>query len=210
MSDEQTQNETPSSQPEATPSLVNQATATPKTEGEAKPEGTPKEGEPAKAPESVPLSLDDFKEIEGFDANDPHMKSYIDLMNDPALAPKDRATKLLELQREVMKAHSEKGDQAFIQMQEQWQAEIKADPEFANGKLEPALGGISKLLDRYGSAETRQAFDFTGAGNHPAIVRFLHKISSVLNEPGIDPSRINPAATPKDPASILYPNQGKK
>lgn len=204
---------TPSVTPEAPPSLVNQPTTPPTTDppaGDPKPGEQPKTEEGVKPPEAVPLSAEDFKDIEGFDANDPHTKSYIELMNDAALSPKDRATKLLELQREVMKAHSEKGDQAFIQMQEQWQNEIKSDPEFAGGKLEPALGGISKLLDRFGTAETRQAFDYTGAGNNPHVVKFLHKMSLVLNEPGIDPSRINPAATPRDPASTLYPNQGKK
>lgn len=190
---------------------MNQPTTPPPTD---LPADAPKSDDPPKEPvkpaEVTPLSLDDFKEIEGFDAADPHTKSYIELMNDAALSPKDRATKLLELQREVMKAHSEKGDKAVIQMQEKWQADTAADPEFANGKLEPALNGISKLLDRFGTAETRQAFDYTGAGNNPHVVKFLHKMSLILNEPGIDPSRINPAATPRDPATILYPNQGKK
>ena len=201
---------TPSATPEPTPSLANQPTPTPSDPPAGDPPAGDPPKEPAKAPEVVPLSADDFKDFEGFDPEDPHTKSYIELMNDGALSPKDRATKLLELQREVMKAHSEKGDQAFIQMQEQWQNEVRADPEFANGKLEPALGGISKLIDRYGSAELRQAFDYTGAGNNPHVVKFLHNISKVLNEPGIDPSRINPANVPKDPASLLYPNQGKK
>ena len=148
-------------------------------------------------PEVVPLSVDDFKELEGFDAADPALKTYVDLLNDKELSPKDRGVKLIELQKQVMQSLSEKSTQAFVELQGKWQDEVRNDPEFSGGKLEPALGGIAKLLTRFGDEKTKEAFDYTGAGNHPAIVRFLHKVSSVLNEPGPDPTRVDPPVLPK-------------
>ena len=175
---------------EPTPSLISEAAKT------------------VEAPVVEPLKVEDFKDVAGFDAADPHLKSYVDTMNDQALSPKERATKLLELQKAVVDGLSEKGNQAFMKMNEDWAAQTRADPEFANGKLEPALGGISKLVNRFGGPETREAFDLTGAGNHPAIIKFLHKMSAILNEPGPDPQKVIPPVAPKDRASVMFPNQG--
>jgi hypothetical protein len=66
--------------------------------------------------------------------------------------------------------------------QETWQNEVRALPEFSGGQLEPALGEVAKLVQRYGGVEARKAFDLTGAGNHPAIVQFLFKIAKDINE----------------------------
>jgi hypothetical protein len=190
---------TPTSDP---PSLVNTPPAEVKPE-EVKPAETP-------APVEV-VSADDLKEFmpEGADPADPLFKEFIDLSNKSDLSPKARAQELFKLQTKVLEAISEKGSQDFVKMNEKWQDETRNDPEFASGKLEPALGGISKLLDKYGSPETRQAFDFTGAGNHPAIVKFLAKMAKDLNEPGPDPTRIQPPSRPLTQAERLYPNQGK-
>lgn len=198
MSDNSTPN-TPTEEVSAPPSLVNQTSSeTPaeKSEAEKSVETT--------AP--TPLTPDDFKEVEGLTADDPHFQKFLELHNDAALSPKDRAMKLLDLQKEVLKSVSEKGTQDFIKMQEDWREQVIKDPEFANGKLEPALGGISKLLDRFGSPEAREAFDFTGAGNHPAIIKFLAKVSTLLNEPAGDPDRVRPGSGPTDPAKLIYTN----
>lgn len=180
------------------PSLVN--TGTPPAESK------PPEGASAAV---VPLTIDDFKGLEGFTPDDPSLKSYVDLMNDPALSAKDRSIKLLELQKQVVSGLSEKSTQAFIKLNEDWVNETKSDPEFAGDKLQPALGNISKLLTRFGDDKVKQAFDYTGAGNHPAIVKFLHNISKVLNEPGADPTKVVPPARARTREEILYPSGDK-
>lgn len=197
------QTPTPPTPTSEAPSLINGGKS-----GETPAAEPPKEGaEPPKkeeAPAPTLVTAEDFKEIEGFDANDPHVKQFIDLQNDPSLSPKDRAMKLLNLQKEVMAAVSEKGTTAFTELQNKWQQEVLADPEFAGEKLAPALAQIGGLIDKFGTEETRQAFDYTGAGNHPAIVRFLHKVSSVLNEPGPDPTRVDPPVLPKTRAQKMF------
>jgi len=196
----------PSPTPEATP-----PTTTPPTEpasliGDAVAKAEPSKEEPKVEPkaETTPLTIEDFKEIEGFDAADPTLKSYVDLMNDPALTAKDRSIKLIELQKQVMKDLSDKSTQAFVKLNQEWEEQVRSDPEFANGKLEPALGGIAKLVTRFGDEKTKEAFDYTGAGNHPAIVKFLHKVSQVLNEPGPDPVKIQPSTPARTRAQILF------
>lgn len=202
------QEQTPTPPPTSeTPSLINGGKP-----GETPAAEPPKEGaEPPKkeeAPAPTALTFDDLKEIEGLDAEDPHVKSFIDLQNDTSLSPKERAMKLLNLQKEVMTAVSEKGTTAFTELQNKWQQEVLADPEFAGEKLAPALAQIGGLIDKFGTEETRQAFDYTGAGNHPAIVRFLHKISAHFAEPKSPATGGREPSGEKSRAEKLYPNQG--
>lgn len=66
--------------------------------------------------------------------------------------------------------------------QTQWQEQCRALPGIGGDKLDASLAEISKVVDRYGSQDLRTALDVTGAGNHPAVVQFLHSIAKVVNE----------------------------
>lgn len=65
-----------------------------------------------------------------------------------------------------------------------WKEEIEKDPDLGGANREKALATIGRALDDYGSPEARQAFDSTGAGWNPAIVRMIYKMSSALTEGG--------------------------
>jgi hypothetical protein len=70
---------------------------------------------------------------------------------------------------------------------------------------------IAKAIDQFGGADSaalRDALKITGAGNNPAILRFVHAMASRLTEG----SHVggSPPAAPKGMAEALYPNQGKK
>lgn len=215
---------TPTPSPEPKPAETPTPTETPKEEPkseekpsliggkpEEKPADKPKdEGKPEDKPKDEPppaLTVEDFKDLENFKADDPFLKDFVGIMNNTELDAKARSAELLKLQTNLMKDFSERGQQAFIQTREGWQSEVAKLPEFANGKLEPALGGISKLVERFGSAETRQAFDLTGAGDHPAIIKFLHNIAKVIGEPTGDDPKPNPGPrSESDRAQILYPS----
>ena len=181
--------EPPTAEPTATaPSLMSQ-----------------KPAEPAVV--APPLTIDAFKELipAGIDASaDPNFVKFLEVMNDPKLDATARGVELYKLQSDVMKGLSEKGAADFAKTNEEWQAATVADPLFANGKLAPALAQVSKLVDKYGTAELRSALDLTGAGNHPEVVKFFYKIAKDLNEPGADPINTRPASAEKTQAQRLY------
>lgn len=143
-----------------------------------------------------------------------------DIKVDPALAgqfselvnkfgiPRDAVAGLVALQEQTMKAASEAGSAQWNELQETWRAEVSKDAEIGGEKLQPTLGSISKLLDRYGSPEVRAAFDLTGAGNNPQVIKFLAKVAKDLGEPG--PISGQPGSPPRSAAEILFPNQGKQ
>lgn len=79
-----------------------------------------------------------------------------------------------------------------------WKDAISKDPDIGGDKSEAVQSVIGKALDQYGSAEARDAFDLTGAGWNPAIVKFVHNMAKALNEG----TQVTPKdAAPKKPAS---------
>ena len=59
---------------------------------------------------------------------------------------------------------------AWAELNNTWQAEIKADP---------VLDGA---IDRFGTPELKEALRSTGAANNPHVFRFLHKLASAYAE----------------------------
>jgi hypothetical protein len=132
---------------------------------------------------------------------------FVALVNELGL-PRDQVAKLVALQEKTMAAASETGSRAWAEVQDKWASEVQADPDIGGQKWPEVQGKIGQLLDTYGNAELRQAFDLTGAGNNPHVVRFMSKVAAVLSESGYisgSPGGLGE----KSAANILYPTQGK-
>jgi hypothetical protein len=183
-------------------------TEAPKVEGEA-----PKvEGEkPPEAPKVEPLTAESIKLPEGFTVNEPVMKDFLGVMNNAELTPVARAPARVDLQTKMMSEASDKASQDFINLRTEWQNAAKADKDFGGDNLAPTLATISKAIDKFGTPETRQIFDMTGAGDHPEIIRFIARLAKEARVEEAKPvvTQTSPAVA-RDPADILYPNQGKK
>lgn len=166
--------------------------------------------EPEKAePEFKPVTAEAFKFPEGFEKNDEVLAKFLEITNGAKL-PADVAQKLIDIQTDLTKAASEAGSKAWTEMQTKWQDEVRADPEIGGQKLEENLSHVAKLIDRVSGDQAtavREAFALTGAGNNPALVKFMVKVAKELSDPS--PVTGAPASAPRDTASLLYPNQGK-
>lgn len=152
-------------------------------------------------PEEIKFSSADIK------VDEASAKEFTELVNKHGI-PRDAVAGLVALQEKTMKAASEAGSAQWKELQESWRQEATKDPEIGGEKLQPSLGAIAKVMDKYGTPELRQAFDLTGAGNNPHVIKFLAKVAKDLTEPG--PISGAPAQPPRDPATILFPNQGKQ
>lgn len=185
----------------------------PLEEGKPPAEGDkPSEGE--KPPEEPkPVTLEDIKAPEGvtLTADDPGLKDFLGIVNDNKMSPAERATALIHLQAKLAKEASEKGSNEFAEMQQKWQDEVRADPEIGGKKLQANQTMISRALDKFGSAEARQAFDYTGAGNNPHIFKFITKLCQAANimEPGRPVLGQPGGGRELTAAEKLYPNQGQ-
>lgn len=147
--------------------------AAPATEGEAAPAQT--------------FDLATVKLPEGFELDEALGKDFSELLG-KALPPQELGQALIDLHAKTVTAVTdqvrEASQQAWTAMNESWQAEIAALPEFkANPDAE--AGKVHQGLLAVGADETFfKALDLTGAGNHPAIVQVLHRLVQPFLEGG--------------------------
>jgi len=112
---------------------------------------------------------------------------------------KDAAQKVVDLAAKREQARAE----AFAKQVEDWANQVQRDPEL--GKPE-TLAAARKVVDTFGDDETKSLLNSTGMGNHPALVRFMVKVSKAISEDKFVAGRDNGEPTKKDPASVLYGN----
>lgn len=137
------------------------------------------------------------------------MGKFLEITNGVKL-PAETVQKLADLQVDLAKQASEAGSKLWQETNKKWADEVRADPEIGGQKLEENLSHVAKLIDRLGGDKApaiREAFTATGAGNNPAIVRFMVALAKELSDPG--PVSGSPSSAPRDAATTLYPNQGK-
>lgn len=115
--------------------------------------------------------------------------------------PKEAAQAVLDL---AIKQAKEQAD-AVAKVAAEWKDQVLKDPVL--GKPE-ATAAVAKVVSAFGDQDLVDFLNDTGAGNHPALVRFVHKLSKVLSEDAYVPSdtRGSASTAPRDPAAILYGN----
>lgn len=118
---------------------------------------------------------------EGMEANDELLAAFTTQALEAGLS-KDNAQKLLDLHlSEVAKLEKASGE-AFLASINEWRGQVMADPDIGGSNFKNTETVLGRALDTYGSKEARDAFDATGAGWHPAIVKFVYNMARSLNE----------------------------
>ena len=150
-----------------------------------------------------PITLEDITLPEGFTMPEAEGAEFLELLNNAPESRAEFATRLLEVHNKILQGVADQHATAWNELQQSWQDQIRAMPEFAGDKLQGSMSKIAKVLDRYGDKEVREAFALTGAGNHPAIAKFLLKIANDYNEGPV--VRGAPANSPaQDRASRMF------
>lgn len=165
----------------------------------------------------APLTVESFTIPEGMEAAPDEVKQeFVDILNDAEKSPQERAQALVDLQSKLMTQAAEDLRSAWDEQQSAWQKEVEKDPELGGTKMSENLAQVSKLIDTYGSTQSdatkraeevdalRKALDYTGAGNHPAIIKFLFRVSKDLSEGG--PVSGQPAPTSQSLAQKMFPS----
>lgn len=123
-----------------------------------------------------------------------------------------QAKDLVAMHHAALKATSDAIYGEWKEQNAKWVDEVKADPEVGGSNFEKVRQTVAKVLDNpeLSDPKFREALDFTGAGNHPAVVRTLFKWASRLTEgdsiTGSPPPRDNQGRTVErpDPGRSFY------
>lgn len=187
--------------------------------------------EPAKVdPEKSPLSQEkkpeevaapikyEFKIPEGLPQDlkfdEAKLTTFNEIGNKLKLAPEAaqelfdfHASEMKSVVESITKAVTDNNVKAYNDLIGGWKTELSADPELSGANADKAHEILGKVLDSYGSKEARDAFDLTGAGWNPAIVRMMVKMGKALTEggPGPQGKPVGQKDGPKTPGSVFYP-----
>lgn len=128
-----------------------------------------------------------------------------------AKLPQDAAQKFVDLYTDRVNALFQSQVEAAHRRNEEWVAEVKADPELGGEKFAAARAAAQKALARFGSADLRRSLDDLWVGNNPALFRFFARVGRALNEDAwyAPPSQQSPQRGPSA-AQTLYPDQNKE
>lgn len=174
----------PTSTPEsATTPATTPATAPPTSE--AAPDKSPADGTllaEAEAP-ATPFDAKALVIPEGVQLRDADIEALTPLAAKHGLST-EAVNDLLGVHAEALKAAAIQPYQAWVDQNKAWVEEIKKDPELGdgNGLKTEVKTAAAKVIADYGGQPLKDALNATGAGNHPAMIRFVNKIAQVLTE----------------------------
>lgn len=211
-------------EPVAAPAPEAPAPAAPTAEKPAEPAPSLLGAEPpaTEAPVVEPAAYE-FTLPEGFKADPERMAAFTGLLGEHKLPP-EAGQKLFDLYmadrqalQEQMAAHQQ---EVFAETRKGWVADFENDPQMGLNRRDQTLNqartAIRQLLtDKNGQVnekhlqEAWQVLGFTGAGDHPAIIRLFANAHQRLNERAAPPPSLG--APPRrngasDPASRRYAN----
>ena len=117
---------------------------------------------------------------------------------------KDLAAYQTTLQQEAAKATAT----AWAEQNKTWQEAVKTNPDWGGDKLPQTLAAAKTVMTEYGNASFSEMLNLTGAGNHPAMIEFLHKISKALPGEG-KPLTGQPAVSATSLADRIFKGQSQ-
>lgn len=162
-------------------------TETPKAdspvEGAKPPEGDkPAEGD--ESPEApAPFDFTALKLPEGMTLPDDAKSAFSEIVTANKL-PTETAQALMDLYAKNAQASAAAQAKVWTDMNEAWQAEVKADKDIGGDKFPEVQQTIAKVFDdpAIGAPGIREALNLTGAGNNPAVVRTIYNLAKIATE----------------------------
>jgi len=148
-------------------------------------------------------SYGEFKLPEGVTVDAESLKPATELFAETGLS-QDQAQKFIDLAMARESAAAHKSVQAFVDLQNQWVSEIKADPDIGGDRLKASLASANRAIDRLDVPGLREALNFTGAGNHPAIVKAFVRLGQMIAEDRFRPGHLARPQVPRSPAEVIY------
>ena len=201
-------NPNPNPEPDPKPDPAPDPAPDPKPDPE--PDPAPLDPGPAPSPDPTPKAWEAVTELgEGFkEVEEADKTSALALVNGLELT-EDQRGKLAGALPQLKADSAKAADEAWKQQQAEWQTAMKADTDFGGDKFDASVVKAKAVLQAHGSKELAEFFRESGAFNHPAVMRFLMGLHSVLppkpNPVGGGPGTKHESKTLSQQASKLFP-----
>lgn len=152
-------------------------------------------------PAPEPFDPEKLAVPEGLSKDDALWGDFVNFAKESGLAA-PVAQSLVDLAAKQVQSVNQKLQASWDKQNEDWQAEVRADKEIGGDRLNGTLQTFAKVASdpELSDPKFREALAFTGAGNHPAIVRTLARWAKALSEGG--PIQGGPAVRTAGPTTL--------
>lgn len=165
------------------------------------------EGKTEGAPEEYgQFTLPDYVELSG------EALTEFQTMAKEANMPQEMAQKFLDKGANLIKETQDQMIEAlqtdYAKKVSKWHETRANDPEIGGTqeKQNLVLSEAARVARAVGGDKFMEALDETGAGNHPEIIRFIHKFKDLVGPDGKFIQSQNSGGGPKTAAQALYPD----
>jgi len=154
---------------------ASQPTESTESDAASKEEGQ-EETEVAGAPEEYTT----FDLPENFDMNNDTLAEYHTFAKENGLT-QEQAQRGVDMVAQMKEAEMNQ----WVEQQKSWVEQAKADTEYGNDKFDESISVAVKARDSFGTSEFNEMLDSSGLGNHPEMIRFLHRVGKAISEDSV-------------------------
>lgn len=147
--------------------------------------GESDEGESDGVPESY-----DFAVPEGMELDQDLAGKFSDVAKELGLN-NDQANKVVGLYADQIQGMQSLQQEAWTKQVSDWEGELKSDPDFGGAKFNENAEIAKIAVNKFGGDELKTALNETGLGNHPAVVKFMHKVGLAISEDTFETNEVN-------------------
>lgn len=143
-------------------------------------EATEAEADDGEQSDQVPEKYE-FTLKDGLELDEALAEKFSTIAKDLRLS-NEQANKIADLYADKIGEMQEAQTQAWAKQVSDWGEQLKSDSEFGGAKFAENAEIAKSAINKFGDDELKQALNDTGLGNHPALVKFMHKVGLAISE----------------------------
>jgi len=175
-----------------------EAAATETTES-TKSDAAETEGQEETEAAGAPEEYGTFDLPDDFDMNQDTLAEYHTFAKENNLT-QEQAQRGVDMVAQMKQAEM----QQWVEQQKSWVEDAKADAEFGNDKFDESISVAVKARDSFGTSEFNEMLDSSGLGNHPEMIRFLHRVGKAISENSVVVGGTTTSQLTRE--AVLYPS----
>ena len=158
--------------------------------------------------QDAPLAYADFSLPEGVEVDGETLSEARTLLGEMRL-PQEQAQRLVDFYAGKIRQYGAAQTENWEKLNEKWIGDFKADREIGGERIQETMSAATRAMERFGSPGLREALIMTGAGNHPAVIRFVARVGRATTEDRFVVAGGASANASRSAAEVLYPRQSR-
>lgn len=133
------------------------------------------------APEGAPEAYADFKLADGLQMDVETLDAFKGLAKELNIS-QGKAQQIIDMQAALEVKREQAETDARLKQSQAWADEVKNDPDIGGERYQASVETAVKVIQAFGDPTLTGLLNDSGLGNHPALVKFCHRIGKAISE----------------------------